>query len=502
MRIAICHYHLQRGGVTRIILHTVQALQACGMRVTVITGQAPPPSWDMPCQVVKELHYDNISGGVTDNVLYDLLHQAAQHALGARPDIWHFHNHSLGKNLALPAVIRRLADQGEKLLLQIHDFPEDGRPANYSRQLTRLGGGHHHRLSELLYPSAPHIHYALLNSRDLEFMRQAGADPATLHLLPNPVELKPPEAVKTGSRAAPVHHERHTGKRLWLYPTRAIRRKNIGEFLLWAAAARGEDTFALTMAPENPLERPFYEAWKALSGELGLPVMFEYAVKSGMDFPSMIAGSHAVVTTSVAEGFGMAFLEPWVLSRPVCGRNLAEITKDFIQHGISLPWMYNKLMVPVQLLDSNALKRKIRSVQADYLSAYQWGKDMPPLPRLDETWIHDGRIDFGCLDEEFQAAIIRKITSGPHRSAELSPDFLPDSLPDPGDDMTNIIENNRRLIKEHFSLENYGARVIQTYRKIHENEPQPVMALDGICLLENFLSPERLTMLRMEGKRQ
>ncbi len=496
MRIAICHYHLQRGGVTRIILHTVKALQARGMRVTVITGQAPPSSWDMPCRVVKELHYDNISGGVSESTLYDRLQDAASSALGASPDIWHFHNHSLGKNLALPGAVKKLADQGQKLLLQIHDFPEDGRPANYSRQLERLADGDHQRLSELLYPCAPHIHYALLNSRDLGFMRQAGAEPDTLHLLPNPVEMEPVHHSNFDSHARSVHHPSLPKKRIYLYPTRAIRRKNIGEFLLWAAAASwSDDIYALTMAPENPLERPFYQGWKAFAAELDLPVQFEYAAKTGLSFSAMVAQAYSVVTTSIAEGFGMAFLEPWVLDRPVCGRNLSDITTDFLEYGISLPWMYEKLLVPAKFLDMDSLIQKIRRVQEEYLAAYQWSRNMPPLPDLDETWIQDGKIDFACLDEEFQAEIIRKIMTNPARFSE----FAPNSLPRPGDDVREVIENNRRVIKEYFSLESYGKNIIRTYSDIKEHQPRPVTALDGIRLLENFLSPERLTMLRMNS---
>lgn len=43
----------------------------------------------------------------------------------------HWHNHSLGKNTAAPGVIRSLAHEGWRILLQVHDFAEDNRPENY-----------------------------------------------------------------------------------------------------------------------------------------------------------------------------------------------------------------------------------------------------------------------------------------------------------------------------------------------------------------------------------
>ena len=41
------------------------------------------------------------------------------------------------------------------------------------------------------------------------------------------------------------------------------------------------------------------------------------------DFAALLASAHALVTTSVAEGFGLAFLEPWLMGRPLAGRHHA-----------------------------------------------------------------------------------------------------------------------------------------------------------------------------------
>ncbi len=61
----------------------------------------------------------------------------------------------------------------------------------------------------------------------------------------------------------------------------------------------------------------------------------------------MIAKADALITTSVAEGFGLAFLEPWLASKPLVGRNLPEITADFAEHGLDLSALYNCLPVPL-----------------------------------------------------------------------------------------------------------------------------------------------------------
>ncbi len=494
MRVAICHYHLQRGGVTRIIHHTIRALLDRGIKVVAIAGEAPPNSWAMPHATVPALHYDNITGGTNTDTLYSRLTEAAHEALGAEPDIWHFHNHSLGKNLSLPGVINRLAHQGQRLLLHIHDFPEDGRPLNYSRQLKELADGDPSRLSTLLYPAAPHVHYALLNRRDMGFMRDAGAEPDTLHLLANPVEMETSGNREPTSDHASPYSSRN---RLWLYPTRAIRRKNVGEFLLWAAVSsagrQDRDTFALTMAPQNPAERPFYQGWKAVASELSLPVEFEYAQKANLAFSEMLQRAHAVTTTSVAEGFGMAFLEPWLMSRPVCGRDLPEITQEFREVGIGLPYMYTNLRVPVKLIGQDALYRRIQEVQTAYLQAYSFKPGKNPLPNLAEAWIQDGMIDFGRMDEKFQARIIRHVNTHPESLSEICPDRLPVI----DEQAQATIETNKRLIKGHFNLETYAIQVLDVYTSLKQAAVRRPDSLDGNKLLQNFLSPQRLSMLRM-----
>ena len=43
----------------------------------------------------------------------------------------------------------------------------------------------------------------------------------------------------------------------------------------------------------------------------------------------MVAHAKAIVSTSVAEGFGLGFLEPWIFGKGLCGRDIPEITSDF-----------------------------------------------------------------------------------------------------------------------------------------------------------------------------
>jgi hypothetical protein len=254
------------------------------------------------------------------------MREAATEALGGEPDLWHIHNHSLGKNGTLPQVVNELAASGEPLLLQPHDFAEDGRPANYSLLAETLCGGDRDALAGQLYPAAPHLHYAVLNSRDASFLARAGAE--QVHLLPNAVCLPrvPGEADATLAE----------GRTLTLYPTRAIRRKNLGEFLLWAALAGEEELFAATLAPKNPNQAAIYNEWVRTAGRLGLRATFEVGTCWGSSFGGLLRRADRIITTSVGEGFGLAFLEPCGLSKPLFGRALPEVTDEFEEAGVDL----------------------------------------------------------------------------------------------------------------------------------------------------------------------
>ena len=87
--------------------------------------------------LVEGIDYTTGSSLLNSSTLVDNLTNAAKQALGGQPDVWHIHNHSLGKHPSLCATVNRLAAEGTGILLHIHDFAEDGRPTNH--QLLQKG---------------------------------------------------------------------------------------------------------------------------------------------------------------------------------------------------------------------------------------------------------------------------------------------------------------------------------------------------------------------------
>ncbi|WP_462320857.1 glycosyltransferase [Halochromatium sp.] len=523
MHIAIVHFHLQTGGVTRVIQHACSVLAAAGHSVVVLSGEPAqqPESLRARIEVIPALGYEEHRQPLAPRALQQAMEQAAKRALGTSPDVWHVHNHCLGKNLALPGAVRGLAKAGHRLLLQPHDFAEDGRPALYRRMLETISAQDGARLSAQLYPLAPQIHYATLNARDHRFLAAAGIPDGQRHRLPNAVffAAEPSSSPLSGRRSDVMseHHDkdraenehrdqgrgasRHptqhagpvvdTNHRRWLYPTRAIRRKNLGELLLWAALAGPEDRFATTQAPQNPIEQPIYQRWARLTQELDLPVDLELGARTA-DFAALLASSHALMTTSVAEGFGLAFLEPWLIGRPLAGRDLPEITADFSADGLDLSGLYQRLPVPLDWIDATALRQRLDQALAAAAGAYGRERETDDLERAWRAAVdEEGRVDFGRLDEDAQTQVLRHVRTDPAAGSAL------DATSPPLAANAELIARNQTVVEHEYLIDGYRRRLEAIYETLLNAPTTPLRdQADGQTLIGRFQAPERLHLLR------
>ncbi len=479
LRIAVVHYHLRAGGVTSVIRQAVASLQSRDVRVAVLSGAEPPPEIaGAKSAVVEGLNYaDAARPPCAPETLVERLDEAAAEALDAPPDVWHIHNHSLGKNCVFTEAVFLLAERGSRLLLQIHDFPEDGRPSNYRDLLSAVGRGDPGRLGARLYPQAPHVLYAVLNHRDAQFLREAGCPAEHVCLLPNAV------SGKASANAAPEDG-------LFLYPTRAIRRKNMGEFILWAAC-EPDARFAATLAPTNPADLLVYRRWKEFAASCGLPVSFEVGMDGKTPFPELLNSARAIVTTSVAEGFGLAFLEPWFAGRPLAGRDLPEMTEGFKKEGMRFPSLYSRAGIPVEWIGVDAFRRKVETGLAQMMSAYGRAPLAGDVDLAVAAATEGDLVDFGRLDEAFQEQVIQKVRRSPALRAAVKPSGpAPDLTPE------ETIGVNRRIVELHYGAAQYGARLMESYRALMGRVAAPVGTLHAETLLDKFLSPERFFLIR------
>lgn len=464
MRVAILHYHLRPGGVTRVIEMAWAALQSRGVDVLIISGEPGPAETRIPpsfIQVVPELRY-GVPASEADKLRAAV--EAAEHRhWQGRADILHFHNHALGKNFALPIAITSWAQAGRGLLLQFHDFAENNRPANYRALLEQLGGAD--GLRQHLYPVAPQIGYAALTTSDATRLRHGGLkDDACL--LPNPA------ALPTGSE--PIPRTKFSADRLIVYPTRAIRRKNIGEALLWAAWSLPGEQIVLTMAPEQGLDVERHAEWRAFAEKLGLPVLFEAQRTLRRSTADFLMTADQCLTTSVEEGFGMAFLEPWLAGSSLLGRDLPSVTTDFRKAGLFLEGLYLRLDVGAEVLSEQSvcddiewnIRRSCEAYQVEYEDAF--------LQSAFQSVWRDGTVDFGRLGEQHQRMVIEEVVRAGQKRA----------LPSPADD----VAKNKATILREFSLEKYGGRLVEVYAGLTDADTARPEFLDPRGILASCLS--------------
>jgi hypothetical protein len=488
-RIAIVHYHLRGGGVTRVIQHAVDALRSRDIETVVISGEKPHHSESFNVCVNERLAYNQTIPENEVGTLFKEITDSCTKLLGGKPDLWHIHNHNLGKNQTLPLLTHYIAKQQYPLLLQIHDFPEDGRPGNYHYLLDSLRNptSVHTNLGKPLYPVGNHIFYSVLNRRDYNFFSEAGLPDSHLHLLPNAIDVPSITGEEPKSKALD-----HKYKKLILYPTRAIRRKNIGEFLLHAILSEADNLFAVTLAPKNPKAKPRYKRWVDFSQTLNLPVVFEAGKKSHWSYSQLLHLSDLIMTTSVAEGFGLAFLEPWLAGNKLYGRNLPDITIDFTKQDIHLSHLYDRLNVPVDWINKKVLRQKIN--EGLRYAFQRYGRSMSEKhgqQAFNSIVNKNDKVDFGRLDEPLQEQILLKIYHDPSLKNEFSEYIVnTDSITD------GTVNHNKRIIEENYNLKQYGDLLLSVYDNLLNQYPDKIEYLNAEKLLDQFLNPERFNLLR------
>ena len=474
MKVAVVHYHLEPGGVTRVIENTLDAFEKYPGKphFVVLSGRPYFGQKIKEVAVVEGLDYSDVSHATDPSHLRECLEKAAREALGSSPELWHVHNHSLGKNPALPEAVYQLAERGNPLLLHIHDFAEDGRPGNY-RALSAV--------RNRLYPGGSHIRYAALNRRDHNFLTDLSSDHPAPILLPNAI----PE---------PVHDRTPCDKvdlpeQLHLYPVRAVRRKNLGELAL-LAAAHPDLHFANSLGPTNPAFRPQYENWKMFSAELDLPLTFGIGENSDLSFSEIVNGSEAVVSTSVAEGFGLGFLEPWTFGKKLFGRNIPEVTKDFAALGLELDHLYSRMELPRKLLSEQKLESRIALAMKKLYAEYESPLPENALNLAKSSICRDEQIDFGRLDESFQEILIASVADSPDLASKIRVQANLGNL------SNRTIEANATAVLENFSQYAYADRLWTIYNELASSKDDTVQNLNGKIILKHFLNPERINFMR------
>ncbi|MGD1967471.1 MAG: hypothetical protein PVH74_05575 [Desulfobacterales bacterium] len=463
MKIAFIHYHLKTGGVTTCLKQQLEALKNdCHM--CVITGELPPTSFPVNIIHIPELAYTSVYRKPFEpaDVAAAVVRKIRDHFDGPC-DIVHVHNPLLAKNSKFLDILKALQKRGLHLLLQVHDFAEDGRAQLYYKEG---------------YPAD--CHYCVVNSRDYRILLKSGLKKPGLHQLFNCVSSPqiPPKAVAE--------------EPLVVYPIRAIRRKNIGEALLWSLLLGDEIKLSITLPPNSAPDIASYKSWKVFAANHRLRVEFD----SGLNrpFENIVCSAHSLLTTSITEGFGFSFLEPWLFDKFVWGRKLPDICIDFESRGVDLDHMYTQLMVPIEGFDSKGFFSQWRKTIK--VAARIYGVQIDPAQIQDayDAITENDMIDFGLLGEKFQKQVLQYLLSErAYMQKLLSVNPL---LSNFGSTTAHkdIIKSNRNAVADNYHMAQYRENLLKLYAQVVATSVR--QRIDKKKLLAAFFDLNRFSLLK------
>ena len=300
-----------------------------------------------------------------------------------------------------------------------------------------------------------------------------------MHLIPNGIQPLPAE---TG----------FFPKSLVLYPVRAIRRKNIGESVLLSLYLLPGQHLGVTLPPNSQRDMASYQDWRAYVKRKHLNVHFEIGRRHA--FAGLVGAASFMVTTSITEGFGFSFLEPWTAGKMLRGRRLGDICTDFEKNGLCLDSLYDRLDVPLAWFDADQFFQAWQRTVIHAAGAYQHAVDLDRIHQYPEHLVRRGVIDFGLLGERYQRQVLSHLLSNPGARTQLKSLNACLSISPPGDGVSELLENNRRCVAAHYGAEKYREQLLSIYERVVH---QPVLqCVDKQVLLDAFFDLDRFSLLK------
>ena len=348
--------------------------------------------------------------------------------------------------------------------MQVHDFAEDGRPRVY--------------FSDTEY--IPDCHYGVINFRDYEIMLKAGLRKEGLHLVANAVNV------------FNLKKQKDNDKSIALYPVRAIRRKNIGEAILLSLFFKNNETLCISLPPQSAHDVQSYMGWKAFAKANHLAVEFETGLKN--DFEMLMLSAKFLITTSISEGFGFSFVEPWMAGKMLWGRKLKHVCMDFEKNGIQFDHLYTKLHVPVEWIGKQELFIRWQSAVLKNCERYTFKIDNKDIMSAFEKITADDLIDFGLLDESFQKQVLTMVLSSKENKERLIALNPAISIPKDGFDQDPLVKSNMNALEKKYNKTVYKNKLMDIYSKVSGH--RVVHKIDKKMLLSQFFCLEDFSLLQ------
>ncbi len=407
MNIAIGHYYIgANDGVNTVIWRTITKLQELNPHYTFslfgkasenINNYLPWKAGQLTYCDMPEIAPDYAVPGLEGKTIeQQQAHDYIWHGTNlakmlqqkfANTDIVLMENLSVGVNPSLTYAFylwtlwEYRAGSKKRFFVRVHDFAQQ-RPANFANIKkfqaflpTEMPDWH-----PIMYPSTPNIEYITINTFDYHRLVDHGIVPERIWYVPNSVDdslTRCQQADQCQALRSQLNHNKgiDPDAAILFYPVRAIPRKNVEEamFLLklmnnLAQMPEYKDKYDLdkkyhlvvSLDGASKQEKEYSRQLKDFAQANNLPVTIDISDMVGLhrqydpDDPGRIVKygvsdmysiARMTVSTSILEGFGFVFIEPWLAGQCVIGRNIPYVTMDFSKAGVTLGHLYNALLV-------------------------------------------------------------------------------------------------------------------------------------------------------------
>ncbi|WP_455381925.1 hypothetical protein [Salinispira pacifica] len=438
MQLVVLHYHLLPGGVTgvivegtRFLLRNMKEIEritlVCGrsenteaVRALVLDSPGPESLADRFFIEVEPLvDYSDRTGPEDAGRIGRLL---LSRYCGPDTILW-VHNFQLAKNPALTRAVVDIAlnHPDQRIILQIHDFPECARYDNLARLNREVTG--------TVYPSGPNVRYALINSRDRAVLVEAGIPEESVALLENPVEMVPEAHGKSAlwrRNSAEVRRllfdsfgdscpAADRDAPILLYPVRTIRRKNVLEAGFIVTASRTPVNLFVTLPGVSAQERIYSDMVRDMFRGGMIPGLWGFGREMealGLSFGDVVTASDVVLSSSVQEGFGYQFVNALVWGKPLVARYL-NILESILPVFDGHPHMfYRSVTVPPGSPSIRALRPYLSHRYNERLDSLK--TLLPPAAieslhaEIEALLASDG-IDFSYLPVQMQFTLLKDL---------------------------------------------------------------------------------------------
>jgi glycosyltransferase involved in cell wall biosynthesis len=432
------------------------------------------------------------------------------------PYVLHSHNISLGKNPTATMAFGRIAEIAVErslplwLINHVHDFAENNRTEQMRAFNNCTGTRDEAFARSFMYPNTPNVVYLTINSADIETLLKVGISADRVFLLPDPIDvsqyeqgplweaterqlaamgLGPGDYRKTMLRAladwaASRNQVFDDSLPILLSPLKVMRRKNNVESLLLLMLLRHlgrRFQMLISLGANSPPDIAYSRSLKHFAASRRLPVVIGFGseiiseaarrrTRSGIvkryNLCDLYALCSAVVTTSVVEGFGLSYHEGWLGRKPVIGRRIDEIVRDFEARGMSFGHLYEK--VAVSTTDLPGLRERLREAYKQKAARLHGGrnrfgklKHSPPNDIIASKLFHVGGqecVDFADLSVGMQLELLDRLGDEPalasrmiDRNPALRAAFRLLDAPD-SESLKTLIETNREAVRANYSL--------------------------------------------------